>query len=127
MENLGFITLNGRTERDIPGRFTYISKNWTSTMDLANINTIEKAEFLLNKQTLTNSNHSICTIQFKQTFKTVTENKNEYNDNNLKYNIHFPFDINLKADYQAQLSQINIKYPHNTNVDKLAQNLESAI
>ena len=100
MENLGFISLNGRTQGDCPGKYTYISNSGKSTIDLAWVN-LQCCQYITQFQiyhTLSNSPHGVCSIKlgntdihnnsylsipqfncnYKITFKFKDINSNEY-------------------------------------------------
>lgn len=127
MENLGLYTLNGRTKLDIPGNFSFISKIGKSTIDQAwaNISALENIVSFQLDQTLSTSNHSICTIQFNDLLSPLNHSK-ELNSK-LKYNIQFKFDMNLCPSYQNYLNTSTNLYFHSNNPNDLALNLESTI
>lgn len=64
MENLGLYVLNGRTNGDIPGRYSFMNKIGNSTIDLtwANLEFIEQASEFNVTTTLSFSNNSIGSI-----------------------------------------------------------------
>uniref|UniRef100_A0A1Y1N802 Reverse transcriptase domain-containing protein n=1 Tax=Photinus pyralis TaxID=7054 RepID=A0A1Y1N802_PHOPY len=130
MEDVGLFTLNGRTEGDAPGNFTFANANGKSTIDLiwANMSAIQDVRYLRILPTLEKTEHSICILKLASS--NINSNCQKHpqssGDKLNQYNRLF-WDELKGRDYETELRHSPNVYMHHTDPSALTINLENTI
>lgn len=129
MELMGLYTLNGRTQGDIPGKFTFLNENGSSTIDLAwaNIEGGQNVSHFSITPTLSSSPHSVCKIYVGKIKEKQNTQEAQLTLDVAQYEVLFKFNAEKILEYQLKLDQLRNIYFNSNSIEDLSKNLELAI